>query len=129
MSQNLPLITVWAEGDDGNISNLTETIFAQPNLHNLIQDNDTFNQIANSEFPDRPLASIESLNITVQTPSVGGAAEITMANLKVKIHSPSIVSTEHPKGKYLAFMMIPGYKLRIRWGVTAENIFDQDAFQ
>ena len=122
IAQTLPLITIFGEDEDGNIVNLTEEIFSQPTFHNIFEDGNAFNTISNAEFPERPLASVESLTIDIQTPSVGGTTEITIVNLKLKIHAPSLVATNHPKGKFISYMLRPGYNMRIRYGIISLTV-------
>lgn len=129
MSQVLPTIIIWGEEDGGNIVNLTEEVFSQPTFHNIFNDNTSFNEVENSEFPERPIASVESLTVDNQTPAAGGTGQLSIAHLKLKIHNPSLITREHPKGKFIAYMLTPGYGVRIRFGVTHEPPFNADAFQ
>lgn len=130
MSQVLPLIVIYAEDPEtGDVVNLTELIFSQPTLHNMFEDSEDFESIAHSEFPERPLASVESINISVQAPNAGGSFEVTMMQMALKVHTPSLITREHPKGKFLSYMFRPGYAIRVRYGVTSEDPFDTEAFQ
>jgi hypothetical protein len=129
VSSIVPTITIWGSDGEGHIENLSEAIFNQSSIHNLIDDNSSFQTLANAEFPDRPLASVEQLTLTIQTPSVGGVAEITVARLSLVVHNPSLVSINHPKGKYIEYLLRQGYTIRIRYGFASDETTDTQAFQ
>lgn len=131
MTETIPLIEIYAEDENGNVVNLTQEIFSQPSLHNIFEDNAAFNEVSHAEFPERALASIESLDLQVQTPTAGGMAEMTTARLSIMISNPSLVTASHPKGKYLSYMMRQGYHLRIKYGIACEDteVGKQTAFQ
>ncbi len=117
-TQMVPTILILTERDEqdtgSKIINLNEEIFSQSPLHGYNEGFDV--------FPDRPLASLVSLSINIQEPNVGGSTEIISAVLNIKVHNPQMVRRDHPKGKYIAYMMSQGYVLRIRYGI--EGAYD-----
>lgn len=126
MTQMVPVIQIFAEDDEGGVVNLNEIIFS-------VSPHDRSFSDEFEVFPDRPLASLESFEITVQEPSVGGVTGISMGTLSMKVHNPEMVTRSHPIGKYIAYMMSQGFVMRIRYGM--EGAFDstilnvQQAFQ
>ncbi len=129
---SVPLLQVSARDENDDFVNLNELIFGKPTFHNIFEAAATRN--THYSHLERPLASLEGLQITVQPPSAGGAASITMATLSIKIHNFEMVNANHPSGKFLAWMMRPGYHLRLRYGVqclatTAIANSLRDAFQ
>lgn len=113
-TQVLPVVMILAEDEDGTIVNLNEKIFSASPLE--------IPRVAGLEaFSDRALASIESFEVTVQQPSVGGVTGITIGNLSIKIHNPELATREHPTGKFLAYFMSQGFVVRIRYGINGGN--------
>lgn len=124
MTQMVSVLMILAEDEDGNVENLNETIFSQSPLHGYQDDFQV--------FPDRPLASLLGFEVVVQEPSVGGVTGISMGTLSLKIHNPEMVTRQHPKGKFLAYLMSQGYVIRVRYGIEGANAADQgslEAFQ
>lgn len=122
MTKAVPVFQIFAYDENNNLVNLNEIIFARPTFHNI------FEPVAGYEaLPERPIASLNNLTLTIQSPSVGGATSISVGTLSLKIHNPYLIDDNHPQGKYISFMMRPGYYLRIRYGV--ENLDNIDAFQ
>lgn len=126
MTKMVPLLQIFTESDDGEIVNLNEIIFS-------VSPHDRRYSDKFEVFPDRPLASLESFEVTVQSPRAGGVTGISMGTLSMRVHNPEIVTRSHPIGKYIAYMMSQGYVLRIRYGM--EGAYDstvlttQQAFQ
>lgn len=125
MAQTVPVLMVTTY-DDG-LQNLSERVFNRPPFYYI---ND-----AGVEFPERPIAGIESLQLKIETPSVGGPTGITVATLGIKIFNQSLVRTDHVDGKYISYMFRQGFHLRIRYGVeplptqtTAFQWKEQDFF-
>lgn len=122
LTQVAPTIMILTESDDGTrnpIVNLNEEIFSASPFESVDATID--------DFPDRPIASIESWEVTVQQPNAGGVTGIQVGTLTLKVHNASVVRRDHPKGKYIAYMMQQGFVVRIRYGIEgAEFLFDTD---
>ncbi len=122
MTQTVPVFEIFAYDENNNIVSLNEIIFSKPTFHNI------FEPVAGYDsLPERPLASLISLTLTIQSPSVGGSTSISVGTLAIKVHNSFLVDDNHPQGKYISFMMRPGYYLRIRYGT--QNDRNQEAFQ
>lgn len=111
----VPTIKIWTQNENGEIVDLNELLFSKPVLHNYFEN--SFEFIQEIEFPERPIATIESFQCKVEPPSVGGVATITIGTLRIKVHNPSLATIDHPDGKYIAYMMRQGLFLRIRYGI------------
>jgi hypothetical protein len=112
MTQVVPVILILCEDPNGGTSpvNLNELIFmASPYEFSSEPGFDT--------FEERGLASIESFEVTVQEPSVGGVTGISMATLSLKVHNPLTISRDHSRGKYLSYLMQQGFVIRVRYGI------------
>lgn len=128
MSQVLPIIQILTEGDpedNEKIINLNEKIFS-------VSPHDRRYSEEFEIFPDRPLASLESFEVSVQE-SRSGPVGICLATLNLKVHNPEMVRRSHPIGKYIAYMMSQGFTMRIRYGMSgfedSTSINDLHAFQ
>jgi hypothetical protein len=125
MTQMVPILMITAEDDEGGIVNLNEVIFSvSPHDRSYYDEPDI--------FPDRPIASLEGFEVTVQEPSVGGITGITMGTLKIVVHNPELITRSHPVGKYIAYMMSQGFVMRIRYGLEGAYDLSEDhrtAFQ
>lgn len=122
LTQVAPTIMILTESDDGTrepIVNLNEEIFSASSFESVDSTVD--------DFPDRPIASIESWEVTVQSPNAGGVTSIQVGTLTLKVHNASVVRRDHPKGKYIAYMMQQGFVVRIRYGIEgADLLYDTD---
>lgn len=116
-----PVILLLTESDDGaSIINLNEEIFSASPFETIDSRGDA--------FPDRPLASLESCEVTVQQPTQGGVTGIQTMDLSIKVHNAEAIRRDHPKGKYIAYMMQQGFVLRVRYGIEGgDSLNDEDA--
>lgn len=110
MTQVVPILLILTEDDEGNPVNLNEKIFS-------VSPHDRRYTDEFEVFPDRPIASLESFEVTTQEPSVGGITGISMGTLNLKVHNPELVTRTHSIGKYIAYMMSQGFVMRIRYGI------------
>lgn len=111
LTQATPVLAIFArEGD--TLVNLNQLIFGESAFKNIFQSEDNFRE----QNPERPIASITSFRMTVQSPL--GEAPISIANLNLRVHNPFLVRDDHPAGKYISYMMRMSYTLRIRFGVN-----------
>jgi hypothetical protein len=109
------------ENKDKNLINLNELIFSTPSFgEDVLSSRYDFSY----QNPERPIASIKSLTINTQPPSIGGTFGISIAKLEIKIHNFDLVNQNHPKGKYIAFLLRQNYHVRLRYG--AESSYTED---
>lgn len=116
VSETTPVIQVWMQDENGDIVNLNEQIFTAPPE---ILASENF--LENLGDPSRPLASLESLNLNVEQPRVGGPTGILTGQLKIKVHNPGAVVRSHPRGKFIAWMLRQGVYLKVRYGVSGDD--------
>lgn len=109
MSSIVPILKITTERDEGGIINLNEEIFSKSPVESYSS--------SESEFPERPIASLVSFEVTIQEPSVGGVTGIQMGTLNLKVHNADVVTRAHPIGKYIAYMLCQGFVMRIRYGL------------
>ena len=128
MASAVPVLAIFTVDENNEPVNLNKEIFGISSFHNIFEAGDLPEgvEVRNKE---RALASLESWSATVQQPSVGGVAGISIGTLGIKIHNPTAVKTSHPKGKFLSYMMRQGYPLRVRYGATHPREDLQEAFQ
>jgi hypothetical protein len=121
ITQTVPVILIQCEDEAGGVVNLNELIFtASPFEFDPVPGYD--------EFPERGLASIESFEVTVQEAAAGGVTGIMMGNLTIKVHNPSYITREHPRGKFISYLMQQGFVVRVRYGIEGGSGFeDPDA--
>lgn len=131
IAQAVPVLEIKTQNEDGKIVSLNKLIFGLSPFNELLNPEKAFLE----ELPERPIASIVGLSFNIQTPSVGGAASIMIGTLDIKVHNPGMVHRDHPRGKYISYMMRMGFYLRIRFGTegpamtgTAFQTLEQDFF-
>lgn len=113
MAQAVPVIQIETQNENGDIVNLNDLIFGTSPFSEIFRDdNDGFD-----DLQERPIASIVGLTLKVETPSVGGPTGILVGTLNLKVHNPEKVTSRHPRGKYISWMMRMGFYMRIRYGV------------
>lgn len=110
MTSVVPILQITTERDEGGIINLNEEIFSRSPI-------ETYSENQDLQFPERPIASLVSFEVTVQEPSVGGVTGIQMGTLHIKVHNCDAVTRSHPLGKYIAYMMSQGFVIRVKYGV------------
>lgn len=138
LSSVVPVIKIFAfpTEDDSNLKtnkeknliDLNELIFSTPSLgEDALSSKYDFSY----SNPERPIASIKNLSINLQPPSVGGPTGITIVKLGIKIHNFDLVNKDHPKGKYIAFLLRQNYHVRIRYGAESsyQEQYMKDSFQ
>lgn len=131
MAQMVPVIQITTKDINGTTVNLNEQIFGASPYYELLNpslDDNGFFDIQ----PERPIASIQSLELKVETPTVGGPAGILIGTLSLKVHSPEKVNVNHPRGKFISYMLRQGFSMRIRFGVEGINTTEsrlRNAFQ
>lgn len=132
LAQTVPIIEISTEDENGELVPLNQLIFGKSPFHELLNEpNKGF-----TELPERPIASIVGLNFKVETPSVGGPAAVTVGTLQLKVHNPDKITEDHPRGKYIYYMLKQGLFLRIKYGTigpqTSQTSSEEDmrrAFQ
>ena len=115
MAQAVPVLSIKTEDENGNIQDLNGLIFSSSPLED-------FQQNQGENLPFRPIASIELMTLKIEQPSVGGVTGVTTANLTIKVHNPELISSAHPRGKYIAWMMRQGFSMRIRYGTNGPDV-------
>lgn len=131
MAQMVPVIQITTRDENGTEVNLNETIFGVSPYHELLNPSLDDNYMFDIQ-PERPIASIQSLELKVETPTVGGPTGILLGTLSLKVHSPEKVNTNHPRGKFISYMLRQGFSMRIRFGVRGITNTDErlrNAFQ
>lgn len=119
LSKAANVLQIFTTDENNNLVDLNSEIFSSPSSEN---SHDEAFLDRNLRFPERPIASIEEFEISVQPPAVGGPNSISIATLRIVVHNPTIVNKHHPKGKYLSWMMRQGFVLRIRYGIGGLDI-------
>lgn len=119
----VPVINIFAFAtqDDANrksdqnksLVNLNELIFSSPSAGEQILESRYDYSYSN---PERPIASIKNISLTLQPPTVGGTTGISIVKLELKIHNFDLVNKDHPRGKYMSFLLRQNYHVRIRFG-------------
>lgn len=122
MAQATPVIQILTQDEEGNIVNLNNLIFSRGPFSEIFEQGDDLAlTLEFDSLPTRPIASIKGLTFKVETPSVGGPTGILIGNLSLKIHNPELVTSRHPRGKFISWMMRMGFYLRIRYGVNGPD--------
>jgi hypothetical protein len=118
-TQALPIILITTTSEQGDLVNLNEVVFgATPYEFSQTQEELNF-----ESFPDRPIASIQSFDVMVQETSAG-VTSLQVGTLNIKIHNADLVTRVHPRGKYVAYMMQQGFVMRIRYGISSDDVMD-----
>lgn len=120
-SRATPVLEVWTRDEQGNVVNLNNLIFTKSPISNF-QDDPT------GYHPERPIASLVDFSVTVQQPSVGGPTGIKIGRLTIKVHNPYAVNEDHPRGKFIHWMLKQGFNIRIKYGLSSnfESIATKD---
>ncbi len=112
MTQVMPVIEITTTDEDGRTVKLNDILFSTTPLEGYFLDLDS-----NSSNPERPIASLDQFQIHVE-PTQYGATSMSTAELSIKVHNPELVTRDHPRGKYIAYMLSQGYNLRVKYGVV-----------
>lgn len=110
----VPILKIEATDENNNIVNLNKLIFTQSPVEN-------FSEEIEFEYqnPERPIASLRGLKISVQSPSVGGPTGIMVGTLMLSVHNSKAINKNHPKGKFIHWMLKQNYYIRITYGLKS----------
>lgn len=125
LAQAVPIIEISTVDERGNRVNLNELIFGKSPYNELFLPVENVGGTQFENHPERPIASIQSLQLKVETPTVGGPSSILIGTLTLKIHNPDLVTDEHPRGKFISYMLRQGFSLRIKYGVVGPQYNDR----
>ena len=128
LAQAVPVLALFTLDENNELVNLNKEIFGISSFHNIF-DSVEIPEGVEAQNPERALASLENWTVTIQQPSVGGIVGMAIGTLSIKIHNPTIVTTTHPKGRFLSYLMRQGYPVRVRYGVTHPRADLEEAFQ
>lgn len=120
MAQSVPVLAISTEDEDGEIVELNDLVFGTTPIEHYQQNQE-------EKLPFRPIASIEMMSIKVESPSVGGVTGISTATLSIKVHNPELISSNHPRGKFIAWMMRQGFAMRIRYGISGPSFRESNS--
>lgn len=121
MSECMPIIEINME-DDGRIVNLNQLVFGTSTFEGYFSEEEF------GSNPERPLASIDQFQVHVQ-PTQYGTTSLSEAELSIKIHNPEMANRDHPRGKYISYMLSQGYTMRIKYGVNGSYDMEENERQ
>lgn len=112
MNSIVPVLRIWTTDENNNPVDLNQLIFSETQYENF---GETV-EFSLGGTPERPIASIDSFVVNVQTPSVGGPTGIITGKLTIVVHNTKRVNKFDPRGKFIHWMLKQGLHMRIRFG-------------